>query len=65
MNELPDLDACGRLLRAVSLAWCRDAQRDPAELADLAGWLEVAPETLQKALDARRIEHERTTDARR
>lgn len=60
MNELPDLEACGRLLRAVSVAWCRDAQHDPAELADLADWLRVNPETLQKALDTRRLEHERS-----
>ena len=50
----PDLEACHRLLLAVSLEWCRAAQRDETELTDLAAWLEVDREALRRSL-ARRI----------
>ena len=50
----PDLDGAYRLLLAVSLEWCRAAQRDETELTDLAAWLEVDREALRRSL-ARRI----------
>ena len=50
----PDLDACHRLLLAVSLEWCKAAQRDETELDDLAQWLEVDKDALRLSL-ARRI----------
>ena len=50
----PDLDGCHRLLLAVSLDWCKAAQRDETELDDLAQWLEVDREALRRSL-ARRI----------
>ena len=50
----PDLDACHRLLLAVSLEWAKAAQRDETELDDLAAWLEVDREALRRSL-ARRI----------
>ena len=50
----PDLDACHRLLLAVSLEWCKAAQRDETELTDLASWLEVDKDALRLSL-ARRI----------
>ena len=49
-----DLDACHRLLLAVSLEWAKAAQRDETELADLAQWLEVDKDALRLSL-ARRI----------
>ena len=49
-----DLDACHRLLLAVSLEWCKAAQRDEMELTDLAQWLEVDKDALRRSL-ARRI----------
>ena len=49
----PDLDACHRLLLAVSLEWAKAAQRDETELDDLAQWLEVDREALRRALDRR------------
>ena len=51
---MPDLDGAYRLLLAVSLEWCRAAQKDETELADLAQWLEVDREALRRSL-ARRI----------
>ena len=51
---LPDLDGAYRLLLAVSLEWCKAAQRDETELDDLAQWLEVDREALRRSL-ARRI----------
>ena len=51
---LPDLDGAYRLLLAVSLEWCRAAQKDESELDDLAAWLEVDREQLRRSL-ARRI----------
>ena len=50
----PDLDACRRLLLAISLEWAKAAQRDETELTDLAQWLEVDREALRRSL-ARRI----------
>ena len=50
----PDLDGAYRLLLAVSLEWCRAAQKDETELTDLAAWLEVDREALRRSL-ARRI----------
>ena len=50
----PDLDACHRLLLAVSLEWAKAAQRDETELDDLAQWLEVDKDALRRSL-ARRI----------
>lgn len=55
VDTMPDLDACIRLLRAVSLEWCRAAQQDETELSDLAEWLEVDRETLRAALVNRHI----------
>ena len=49
-----DLDGAYRLLLAVSLEWCRAAQKDETELSDLAAWLEVDREALRRSL-ARRI----------
>ena len=49
-----DLDGAYRLLLAVSLDWCKAAQRDESELDDLAQWLEVDREALRRSL-ARRI----------
>ena len=49
-----DLDGAYRLLLAVSLDWCKAAQRDEMELTDLAEWLEVDREALRRSL-ARRI----------
>ena len=49
-----DLDGAYRLLLAVSLEWCKAAQRDETELTDLADWLEVDREALRRSL-ARRI----------
>ena len=50
----PDLDACHRLLLAVSLNWCKAAQSSEEELTDLAQWLEVDVDALRRSL-ARRI----------
>ena len=50
----PDLDGAYRLLLAVSLEWCRAAQKDETELDDLAQWLEVDKDALRRSL-ARRI----------
>ena len=50
----PDLDGAYRLLLAVSLEWCKAAQRDDRELDDLAEWLEMDREALRRSL-ARRI----------
>ena len=50
----PDLDGAYRLLLAVSLEWCKAAQRDETELSDLAQWLEVDVDALRRSL-ARRI----------
>ena len=50
----PDLDGAYRLLLAVSLEWCKAAQRDETELDDLAAWLEVDVDALRRSL-ARRI----------
>ena len=50
----PDLDGAYRLLLAVSLEWCRAAQKDETELDDLADWLEVDVDALRRSL-ARRI----------
>ena len=50
----PDLDGAYRLLLAVSLEWCKAAQRDETELDDLAQWLEVDKDALRLSL-ARRI----------
>ena len=49
-----DLDGAYRLLLAVSLEWCKAAQRDDRELDDLAEWLEMDREALRRSL-ARRI----------
>ena len=54
INMPPDLEACHRLLLAVSLEWCRAAQKDESELDDLAQWLEVDVDALRRSL-ARRI----------
>ena len=48
-----DLDGAYRLLLAVSLEWCRAAQRDESELDDLAAWLEVDKDALRRSLDRR------------
>ena len=49
-----DLDGAYRLLLAVSLEWCRAAQKSETELTDLADWLEVDVDALRRSL-ARRI----------
>ena len=49
----PDLDGAYRLLLAVSLEWCKAAQRDETELTDLAQWLEVDVDALRRSLDRR------------
>ena len=51
----PTLEGCFRLLKAVSLSWCKSAQRDETELSDLAEWLAVDRETLRAALADRRF----------
>ena len=48
-----DLEACHRLLLAVSLEWAKAAQRDETELDDLAAWLEVDREALRRSLERR------------
>ena len=48
-----DLDTLVRLLAAVSVQWLRDAERDPAALADLSEWLGEPEEKLIAAMAER------------
>lgn len=63
--SLPHLDGCIALLCAVARQWANDArtQEDANELAQLAGWLGMAPDDLRQRLgDAPKTRRYLTSD---